>query len=303
MDRTSKMIQPTSLTTDRLIVEPLTQRHSNFIFELVNTEGWITYIGDRHVNSPADATAYIQKILSNPNIVYWVVSRKEDATPIGIVTFIKRDYLQHPDIGFAFLPNVSNNGYAFEATSAVLNSLRVSNAFENILATTIPENKNSIKLLNKLGLYFEREIDVNQEILHIYGASADALSINTLVKTFFGIFTSKNNRQQDWNLIHSICIPEALIIKVTDTERASYNLTSFIEPRRKILTDGTLTEFEEFEISEQTKIIGSIAHRYSHYQKNAVAEGKSFSQRGHKFFQFMKTKEGWRITSVIWQDE
>ena len=143
-----------SLTTDRLLIEPLSVNDYNFIFELLNTEGWIKFIGQRNINSAADATAYIQKIIDNPNTTYWTVQHKDTQTAIGVVTLIKRDYLEHHDIGFAFLPQFANNGYAYEAASAFLNHVISSYNLSTILATTIPENNSSIKLLKKLGVTF-----------------------------------------------------------------------------------------------------------------------------------------------------
>lgn len=168
---------PPFVTTARLLLTPLTVADAPFILELVNTEGWLQFIGNRNITSPPEATAYIQKILANPNISYWVVQRKDNQQPIGIVTFIKREYLEHLDIGFAFLPNVAKHGYAYEATSAVLHKLISERHLSHILATTVPENTNSIKLLKKIGLVFEKEMGVGTEKIHVYVASTDALLI------------------------------------------------------------------------------------------------------------------------------
>jgi RimJ/RimL family protein N-acetyltransferase len=165
----------TLLTTNRLLIEPLTVTDNNFIFELVNTEGWIKFIGNRNITSQVEATAYIQKIIGNPNTTYWVAKLKDNQTKIGIVTFIKRDYLEHHDIGFAFLPRFVNNGYAYEATNVVLNYVIISYNLTHIMATTVPENKGSIKLLEKLGLRFDKEIEVDKNKLHIYGISTSKL--------------------------------------------------------------------------------------------------------------------------------
>ena len=171
-----QMNTETLLTTDRLLIEPLVLADNNFILELVNTDGWIKFIGNRKITSPMEATAYIQKILDNPNVNYWVVKLKDDKTAIGVVTFIKRDYLDHHDIGFAFLPDFCGSGYAYEATLAVLNKMVQQHNHSHILATTIPENSNSIKLLEKLGLQFEKEIKVEKETLHVYAVSIEKLN-------------------------------------------------------------------------------------------------------------------------------
>ena len=155
--------------TERLSMRPLTTTDAEFIFELVNTDGWLRFIGNRNISSATDAVAYIERILGNKNITYWVAELKDDQRSIGIVTYIKRDYLEHHDIGFAFLPAFSKKGYAYEATSAVLDKLVKEQSLRHILATTIPANTNSIRLLNRMGLVFEKEIKVENDILHVYG--------------------------------------------------------------------------------------------------------------------------------------
>lgn len=74
------------------------------------------------------------------------------------------------------------------------------------------------------------------------------------------------------------------------------------EPREKMLTDGTLTEFSEWEVSERTEISGSIAHRLSEYAKSGVRNGEHFEGSGYKTTQFIRTPAGWRISSLAWYD-
>lgn len=157
-----------SIYTERLTIEPLSEEEDAFIFELLNTEGWIRYIGNRNINAESDAVVHIQKIKENPATTYWSVKLKETQAPIGLVTLIKRDYLDFHDIGFAFLPAFSGKGYAYEATKAILQHLAESNHIENILAITLPENKSSIKLIKKLGLQFEKIIEQDKEHLYLY---------------------------------------------------------------------------------------------------------------------------------------
>lgn len=154
------------ITTTRHIIRQLSEMDSHFIFELLNTQGWITYIGHRNIHNEADALGYIQKINENLNAFYWVITLSETHTPIGLVTLIKRDYLDIRDIGFALLPAYSGQGHAYEATKAVLEYLD-----ENIVAITLPENKSSIKLIEKLGLKFEKIIEKEDQNLLFYSSS------------------------------------------------------------------------------------------------------------------------------------
>jgi [ribosomal protein S5]-alanine N-acetyltransferase len=152
----------------RLILKQISIEDKSFIKDLVNTEGWIKFIGDRQIFNDDDAENYIQKIINSKNIKYWVVNLKETLIPIGIITFIKRDYLEFYDLGFAFLPGFGKNGYAFEASTMALELIKRDKFYQTILATTIPENNKSIRLLEKLGFSFNDKIENNNEILFIY---------------------------------------------------------------------------------------------------------------------------------------
>ncbi|MBS1729735.1 MAG: GNAT family N-acetyltransferase [Bacteroidetes bacterium] len=287
--------------SERLLIEPLSKKDARFIFDLVNTEAWLRFIGNRNVNSLEDASNYITKIQSNPNVTYWTVSLKEDKTKIGIITYIKRDYLETPDIGFAFLPAYSNMGYAYEASQAVIKNMI--NDYTQLEAVTIPENHSSIKLLKKLGFYFEKEIVIDNTLLHIYKIDNEKKLINILIKTFYNVFTRTNNKQPNTELLRQICIPEGIIISKSGEVHHTYNIETFITSRQKILTDGTLTQFEEHETFETTTINKNISQRYSHYEKSGILEGKYFEQKGNKLFQFIKTFTGWKISTVLWEDE
>ncbi|MEK6783306.1 MAG: hypothetical protein AABY93_16515 [Bacteroidota bacterium] len=50
-----------------------------------------------------------------------------------------------------------------------------SSTHTHILATTIKENVRSIKLLEKLGLRFDREINIENEVLWVYSIAVNKL--------------------------------------------------------------------------------------------------------------------------------
>ena len=161
--------------TSRLLLNELNVNDIEFIGELVNTPEWIRFIGDRNIRSKQDATEYVQKIIDNPDINYWVVKIRDGQVPIGIISFIRRDYLDHHDIGFAFLASHGKKGYAYEAASVVLSDVIKDPSHTHILATTVKENINSIQLLQKLGFGFSHEIKQEDEMLQLYAVSADKL--------------------------------------------------------------------------------------------------------------------------------
>ncbi|RAJ81946.1 RimJ/RimL family protein N-acetyltransferase [Chitinophaga dinghuensis] len=154
--------------TNRLLLTALKTTDAPFILELLNTKGWKTFIGERYVRNLTDADTYITRILSNPDVRYFVVRLKSDNNPMGIVSLIQRPYLPHQDIGFAFLPQHSGSGYAFEAASEVIRLLTIASKHPILYATTLPENTRSIKLLEKLGLSFVHEFTRDTERLFLY---------------------------------------------------------------------------------------------------------------------------------------
>lgn len=161
-------VMPTTISTERLSLNVLTIQDHPFMRELINTQGWLTFIGDRNIHSDEDAIAYINKINSTPDFTYWMVRLKHADKPIGVISFLKRSYLQHFDIGFAFLPEYCGQGFAYEAAAEVLSILKQVPAYATILATTIPANVSSVKLLTRLGFSFEKEIEEGGNELHVY---------------------------------------------------------------------------------------------------------------------------------------
>ena len=154
--------------TEFLYIEPLTINDSMFILELVNTPGWLKFIGDRNVRSQEYAIAYINRIINNTEVAYWTVRLKTNLAPIGVITLIKRDYLPYHDLGFAFLPQYSGKGYAYEATKAVIFELSKISFHTVLLAITIKNNQSSIKLLERSGFKFDKIIEIEFEELAVY---------------------------------------------------------------------------------------------------------------------------------------
>jgi len=127
--------------------------------------------------------------------------------------------------------------------------------------------------------------------------------LDDLTKRFFLLFSNKNGITPAIENIYQLCIPEAMIIKNTGPSPEIYTLEQFIAPRKKILTDGTLIDFSEEEMAERTEIFGNIAQRFCCYKKSGILSGQPFETKGMKTIQFIKTAEGWKISSLAWDDE
>ena len=127
--------------------------------------------------------------------------------------------------------------------------------------------------------------------------------LDELMATFLGAFANPGGVRPNVEAIYEAFIPEGMIIKNVGATPVVYTLREFVEPRLAILTDGTLTEFHEWETAESTQIYGSIAHRFSEYRKSGFLHGTWFEGRGCKATQFVQTPAGWRMSSLVWDDE
>ena len=66
-------------------------------------------------------------------------------------------------LGFAFLSDYRNQGYAFEAAAATMRHARETLGLDRVLAITTPDNEASAKLLGKIGLRFDRLIKLTAD--------------------------------------------------------------------------------------------------------------------------------------------
>lgn len=149
-----------TLETERLDLRPFTTDDAPFVLTLLNEPSFLRFIGDKKVRNLEDARQYL---LNGPIASYNVhgfgillVELKDTNIPIGMCGLIKREELPEPDIGFAFIPDYWRQGFAFEAATAVMNDARARLKLTHILAIVNPDNESSIKLLERLGLKFER---------------------------------------------------------------------------------------------------------------------------------------------------
>ena len=154
-------------TTERLSISRLQLSDAPFIFKLLNDPEWIRYIGDRNIKTLDNARDYIsngpmKSYLLNGFGLYRVDIRDSNVA-IGLCGLIKREELTDVDIGYAFLPQYRGKGYAFEAATAIVDHARTDWSLERLVAITTPENNNSIQLLNKLGMKFEKKLKLTPD--------------------------------------------------------------------------------------------------------------------------------------------
>jgi len=154
------------IETDRLQLRQLSLDDAEFILRLLNEPSFIQNIGDRGVRTIDDARGYIVKgpITSYEKFGFglWMVEIKSPSTPVGICGLLKRDVLDDVDIGYALLPEFWSQGYALESASAVVSYAREKLGLKRVVAVTNPDNRSSIRLLEKMGFKYERMVQLSE---------------------------------------------------------------------------------------------------------------------------------------------
>jgi ribosomal-protein-alanine N-acetyltransferase len=154
------------IDTPRMQLRELHADDAAFILELLNEPGFLRYIGDKGVRNLADAGEYIFKgpmasYVKNGFGLYAACLR--NGTPVGICGLVRRDGLEHPDVGFAFLSRYWSKGYAVESSAAVLAFAERDLKLDRVVAITSLDNSSSIAVLEKIGLRFERVMRLTED--------------------------------------------------------------------------------------------------------------------------------------------
>ena len=159
--------------TERLSIRKFREGDESFIFELLNSPGWLKFIGDRNIKNLDDAKGYI---INGPLLSYnkfgygpYLVALNDSGIPIGMCSLIKRDELEDVDLGFAFLDQHSGKAYAYEASLKMIEYAREELHLRKLAAITNTSNTRSIRLLEKLGFNLSGKIKMSgeeEELLH-----------------------------------------------------------------------------------------------------------------------------------------
>ena len=165
------------IETERLNLREMSEADAAFVLEVLNDPGFIRFVGDRGVRTTEEAARYIDERFAESyrqhGFGLWLVEAKDEGVPVGICGLLKRKELNVVEVGYAFLPPFRSKGYAFEAASAALRHARDVLGLARLYAVVNPDNDISIRVLEKLGMKFERLIRLPGEESDIHLFSTD----------------------------------------------------------------------------------------------------------------------------------
>lgn len=152
----------TAKTTQRLVIEEITLSDGPHMLRLMNTPGWLQFIGDRNIHSVQDAENYIHDRMLTQyqqlNYGLFKLSSKADHAFIGICGMVQRPNLPTPDLGFAMFPEYEGKGLMEEAACCILQVAVEAKWMKECWAMTDPQNAKAQKLLEKLGFEYDSDL-------------------------------------------------------------------------------------------------------------------------------------------------
>ena len=152
------------LETERLILREAEDGDAAFVLELLNSPGFLENIGDRGVRSLDEASAFIEDRMRasyrEHGFGMWIADQKRDGSSVGMAGLVRRDGLDVPDVGYAFLQRAWGQGYAQEAAGAVLAHAQGPLGIPQLAAITTLENFASMAVLRKIGFTYRGVIQL-----------------------------------------------------------------------------------------------------------------------------------------------
>jgi RimJ/RimL family protein N-acetyltransferase len=150
------------MQSEHLFFRPLTADDAEAYWPLVALPEVLRYTGEQ---PQASLDGVRQILLSRPIRDYSVHGfgrmaciEKSSGRLVGFSGLKYLEDLQEVDVGYRFLPDCWGKGYATESARVLMQDGIVKHGITRIIGLVQPENIGSVRVLNKLGLTFERKI-------------------------------------------------------------------------------------------------------------------------------------------------
>ena len=132
-------------------------------------------------------------------------------------------------------------------------------------------------------------------------AQEDELAaIKRAVDTLYSSLSFEEGGRADTALFLSIFLEDGILINNNRGNARVISPKAFAESISQI--EG-LKSFKEYEIYGETLIFGTIAHRFSTYDKYTEVGERVISGKGINSFQLVKVDGRWMVNSITWNDE
>jgi len=130
----------------------------------------------------------------------------------------------------------------------------------------------------------------------------DEAAIKKAVDDAYAAISFKSGQQLAYDSIQYYFIPQAQLINyITDTAQI-LSIGDFVKAFKNYVETTKINSFREEELYGRTDQFGKIAQRISTY-RTYINSTDIVTERGVNSFQLIKTPQGWKVSSIIWDIE
>jgi hypothetical protein len=130
----------------------------------------------------------------------------------------------------------------------------------------------------------------------------DEDAIKKAVADAYQIISFRAGQTLNYDSIRTSFIPQAQLMDFRTDSLQVLSLDQFIVFYKDFLKSAGIKSFYEKEVFGKTDQFGKIAQRISTYA-SYINTMDSVGERGVNSFQLVKTPNGWRVSSIIWDVE
>ena len=135
-----------------------------------------------------------------------------------------------------------------------------------------------------------------------FAMAGDSDSIDTTVRALYDVISGPAGTR-DWARFHSLFADGARLIPIRVTPQGSSAAVMTPDDYEKRAgANFEKTAFYESEVAHRVETFGNIAHVFSTYESRRAPGEKPFA-RGINSFQLVKTDNGWKIMTILWDSE
>ncbi|WDE04400.1 GNAT family N-acetyltransferase [Thalassomonas viridans] len=148
--------------TSRLVLRVANLDDAPLMITLMNEPAYLENIGDKEVRNLSDAVNYLKTgpmaMQQELGFSLYCCQRKDTGQTIGLTGLIKRQGIEHPEVGYAILSEHCRQGFGLESVEGVIKHAREELKLPVLQAITSVGNTASVKLLERLEFNFQRLI-------------------------------------------------------------------------------------------------------------------------------------------------
>lgn len=165
--------------TDRLELRQFSVADAAGFYALNADPEVLRYTGDVPFATVAEAEAFIRDYRHYDRCGYgrWSVFLKETGEYIGFCGLNHRAAANEVDVGFRFLRKHWGKGYATEAARASLAHGFSVYGLDRIVARAMKDNLASHRVLQKLGMQYVRDFDMDEAVWSLYEMRSEWFSL------------------------------------------------------------------------------------------------------------------------------